>query len=147
MKKITLINGPNLNFTGVREPEIYGSLTLKDIEAKVSEKCAELGLAACCHQFNSEGDIIDCLQQCYYDGVVGIIINPGAFTHYSYAIRDAIASVSIPTVETHISNIHKREEFRRRSVTAEVCVGQICGFGVMGYILAVYALNDYLENR
>ncbi|MDR1066428.1 MAG: type II 3-dehydroquinate dehydratase [Clostridiales bacterium] len=143
IKKIALINGPNLNFLGVREPEIYGRATLADIEKLTADKCAELGFSSQCFQFNSEGAIIDCLQQLYYDGARGVIINPGAFTHYSYALRDALTSVSMPSVEVHISNIHKREEFRRRSVTAEACVGQICGFGVNGYILAVYALVDY----
>ncbi|MBR1736290.1 MAG: type II 3-dehydroquinate dehydratase [Firmicutes bacterium] len=144
-KTIRLVNGPNLNFTGIREKGIYGSRTLSDIEDTVTEKAEELDFEIECFQSNYEGEIIDYLQKCYFDGVDGVILNPGAYTHYSYAIRDAIASVSIPVIEVHMSNIHKREEFRHNSVTAPVCAGQICGFGEYGYIMALYALKNLLE--
>jgi 3-dehydroquinate dehydratase-2 len=146
MKKIRIIHGPNLNFTGIREKSVYGAGTLSDINLEIITKANELNLSAECFQSNHEGEIIDYLQQCYHDGVDGIIINPGAFTHYSYAIRDAIASVSIPTVEVHLSNIHKREEFRHKSVTAPVCVGQIAGFGAIGYDLALYYFKNLFQN-
>ncbi|MBR1737051.1 MAG: type II 3-dehydroquinate dehydratase [Firmicutes bacterium] len=144
-KTIRLVNGPNLNFTGIREKGIYGSRTLSDIEDTVTEKAEELDFEIECFQSNYEGEIIDYLQKCYFDGVDGVILNPGAYTHYSYAVRDAIASVSIPVVEVHMSNIHKREEFRHTSVTAPMCAGQICGFGEYGYIMALYALKNLLE--
>ncbi|MGL4790978.1 MAG: type II 3-dehydroquinate dehydratase [Anaerotignaceae bacterium] len=141
MKKICVIHGPNLNFTGIREKGVYGTQTLEDINTFILEKAKEMELDVEVFQSNYEGAIIDKLQQCYHESFDGIIINPGAFTHYSYAIRDAIASVSIPTVEVHLSNVHKREEFRTISVTAPVCIGQMCGFGVNGYILAMNALK------
>lgn len=145
--KIRVINGPNINFTGIREKGIYGSLTLKDIEANIKNRADELGVEVECFQSNHEGEIIDYIQKCYYEGVEGIVINPGAYTHYSYAIRDAIASVSIPVVEVHMSNIHKREEFRHLSVTVPVCIGQICGLGAIGYELGIEALKAHLENK
>lgn len=145
--KIRIINGPNINFTGIREKGIYGAKTLKDIESEILAFAKENDMEAECFQSNHEGEIIDYLQKCYYDGVEGIVINPGAFTHYSYAIRDAIASVSIPVVEVHMSNIHKREEFRHTSVTVPVCIGQICGLGDYGYKLGMLAVKDYIEKN
>jgi len=142
--KICVIHGPNLNFTGIREKNIYGAITLDEINEKIKEKAANIEIET--FQSNFEGVIIDKLQKCYDEGIDGIIINPGAFTHYSYAIYDAISSVTIPTVEVHLSNIHKREEFRHKSVTAPACIGQICGFGYRGYILAIDALKDYLND-
>ena len=141
MRKICVIHGPNLNFTGIREQGIYGTNTLEDINEKIRQKSEEMGLEVDIFQSNYEGAIIDKLQQCYFDGVEGIVINPGAFTHYSYALRDGIASVKIPTIEVHLSNIHQRDEFRHKSVTAASCVGQMCGFGANGYILALMALK------
>lgn len=140
MKKICVIHGPNLNFTGIREKGVYGTDSLEDINDLTRENGESLGFEMDFFQSNYEGGIIDKLQQCYMEGYDGIIINPGAFTHYSYALRDAIKSVQIPTVEVHLSNIHQREEFRHKSVTAASCIGQICGFGVQGYSLALTAL-------
>lgn len=147
MKKICVMHGPNLNFTGIREQSVYGIENLDSINKTIQKKADELGFECDFFQSNFEGGLIDRLQQCYYDGVDAIIINPGAFTHYSYALRDAIASIKIPTVEVHLSNIHTREEFRHKSVTAPVCVGQICGFGSLGYSLALEALKNYLQNK
>lgn len=139
MKKVLVINGVNLNMLGVREPEIYGSKTLADLEAQVKAKADKLGCQVDFYQSNCEGEICTKIQEALgvYDG---LIINPGAFTHYSYAIRDALGSVKIPTIEVHISNIHKREEFRHNSVTVAECVGQICGLGFEGYNYALEAL-------
>lgn len=141
MKKVCIIHGPNLNFTGIREKSVYGTKSLDDFNKMILEKCDELGFEAETFQSNYEGAIIDKLQECYFKGVDGIVINPGAFTHYSYAIRDAIASTGLPVVEVHLSNIHARDEFRKTSVTAPVCIGQICGFGVNSYILGLEALK------
>lgn len=141
MAKFLLLNGPNLNMLGQREVSIYGSTTLKDIENHLSGLASECNDIIDCFQSNHEGQIIDRLHAAnnVYDG---IIFNPGAFTHYSYAIRDAIASITVPTIEVHISNIHKREEFRHTSVLAAVTVGQIVGLGVYGYDLALLALQQ-----
>lgn len=140
MKKYLVINGVNLNMLGIREPGIYGKNTLKDLEAAVSEKAKTLGVEVDFFQSNFEGEIVEKIHGALgvYDG---IIINPGAFTHYSYAIRDAFGSVKLPVIEVHISNIHKREEFRHTSVIVPECVGQICGLGMKGYELALEALS------
>ena len=143
--KFCIINGPNLNFTGIREQGIYGSKTYAQMMEDVKAKIEEMGIEVEAFQSNYEGAVIDKLQQCYFEKVDGIIINPGAFTHYSYAIKDAISSVHIPTVEVHLSNIHQREEFRHKSVTASSCIGQMCGFGEDGYVLAAKALKMKLE--
>ena len=145
--KVAIINGPNINFTGIREKGIYGSRGLDDICADIKAFCDSRDIEAVFFQSNHEGAIIDFLQECYHNKTDGIVINPGAFTHYSYAIRDAIASVNIPTVEVHMSNIHKREEFRHTSVTVPVCIGQICGLGDFGYILGVQAVENYLKTN
>ena len=144
--KICIIHGPNLNFTGIREKGVYGTMTLDDINNIIYDKAKEMDMQVEIFQSNFEGAIIDKLQQCYYEKIDGIIINPGAFTHYSYAIRDAISSINIPTVEVHLSNIHKREEFRHKSVTAAACIGQMCGFGYNGYILAMNALKMLIKS-
>lgn len=142
--KILVINGVNLNMLGIREPGIYGESTLADMEEYLTKKAEEFGVAVDFYQSNYEGDICTKIQQSLgvYDG---IIINPGAFTHYSYAIRDALGSVRLPAVEVHISNIHKRDEFRHKSVTAAECIGQICGLGFKGYALALEALIDEIK--
>ena len=141
MKKYLIINGVNLNMLGIREPGIYGKSTLKDLEASVTKKAKTLGVEVDFFQSNFEGEIVEKIQSSLgtYDG---IIINPGAFTHYSYAIRDAFGSVKLPVIEVHISNIHKREEFRHTSVIVPECIGQICGLGMKGYELALEALLD-----
>lgn len=139
--KLLVINGPNINFLGIREPEQYGTENYEVLCRRLREKAEAEGDELCIFQSNSEGALIDRIQEAYRDGTEGIIINPGAYTHYSYAIRDALASVSIPKIEVHISNIHKREEFRHHSVTAPVCDGQIAGLGTKGYFLAMQALK------
>ena len=141
--RILLINGPNLNTLGQREPEIYGRLTLADIETRVAERAKALGAELRTFQSNHEGAIIDYLQQEAPDAD-GIIINGGAFTHYSLALRDALASAGTPAIEVHISNIYSRERFRRRSVTADVCRGMVTGLGWFGYIAALEALMEEL---
>ncbi len=145
MKKYLIINGVNLNMLGIREPGIYGRNTIADLEAGVTKKADDLGVSVDFFQSNIEGEIVNKIHEAYgkYDGVV---INPGAFTHYSYAIRDAFASVKLPVIEVHISNIHKREEFRHTSVIAPECAGQICGLGFKGYELALEALCDANKN-
>lgn len=135
---ILVINGPNLNLLGVREPHIYGSQTLQDIQNELINKYPEVTFTF--FQSNHEGAIVDALQSTIGKNFDGIVINGGAFTHYSYAIRDAISMLALPTVEVHISNIHLREEFRRHSVTAPACVAQLSGFGSNGYSLGVEML-------
>lgn len=137
MKKFLIINGPNLNRLGKREPHIYGAETLDDVKANLQTLAAEYSFEITFKQSNHEGEIIDWIHQSEDEGYSGLIINPGAYTHYSYAIRDAIASVSVPTVEVHISNIHERETFRHTSVISPVTIGQIVGFGIKGYQLAL----------
>lgn len=137
--KILVINGPNINFLGIREKSIYGTKNYGDLCDYIKSEAKILGVEVDVLQSNIEGEIIGYIQDAYekYDGIV---INPGAYTHYSIAIYDALKAVSIKTVEVHISNIHSREEFRRKSVTAPACIGQICGFGFYGYIMAIMAL-------
>ena len=141
MKNILIINGPNLNMLGTREKDVYGSLTLLDLESYITKRTKEIEVCVNFFQSNHEGEIIDKIQAAMniYDGVV---INPGAYTHYSYAIHDAIKSINIPVVEVHISNIHDREDFRSKSVTAKACIGQISGLGFAGYVLGIYALIE-----
>lgn len=140
--KIRVINGPNINFTGIREKGIYGAKNLQDIENEIMTFAKENNIELQCFQSNHEGGIIDYIQQCYHDNVDGIVINPGAYTHYSYAIRDAIAAIKIPCIEVHISNVFSRDEFRSKSVIAPVCKGSICGFGFGSYYLAVIAMSE-----
>ena len=140
--KFLVINGPNLNLLGSREPGIYGTSGYAQLCQMIQEKAAQHGSTAACFQSNSEGAIIDAIH-----GAVGnfdaIVINPGAYTHYSYAILDALKAVEVPAIEVHISNIHQREEFRHRSVTAAGCVGLICGLGLYGYLAAM----EYFEQH
>ncbi|BCS80880.1 type II 3-dehydroquinate dehydratase [Anaerocellum diazotrophicum] len=144
MKKVLVINGPNLNLLGIREKNIYGSVVYEDVLKSISQKAQELGFEVEFFQSNHEGEIIDKIHRAYFEKVDAIVINPGAYTHYSYAIHDAIKAVNIPTIEVHISNIHAREEFRRKSVIAPACTGQISGFGTKSYIIALYALKEIL---
>ena len=139
---IGIINGPNLNLLGRREPEIYGYESLDDINNWLLDHVAGLGENGMIFvQSNSEGEIVTALQEMGFDqAVTGLVINPGAYAHYSIAIRDAIAALPVPVIEVHLSNIHAREEFRHKSVTAGACLGMICGLGKMGYALAVETL-------
>ena len=141
--KILIINGPNLNFLGIREKNIYGTRDYDYLLRMIAEKGEQCGCQIEVFQSNHEGAIIDRIQDSYFDGTQGIVINPGAYTHYSYAIHDALASVTIPKVEIHISDITKREEFRKISVTAPACDKQIYGHGLDGYLEAV----DFLLER
>ena len=142
--KLKLIHGPNLNMLGIRQPEIYGSETLADIEAYVQGLAGARGFSVECFQSNSEGAIIDAIHACY-GTCDGIILNAGAYTHYSYAIRDAISSVMLPCVEVHLSDIHSREPFRSVSVLEPVCVKQICGMGKAGYGVALEELLNHVR--
>ncbi|WP_172369236.1 type II 3-dehydroquinate dehydratase [Sporosarcina jiandibaonis] len=137
--KLLVLNGPNLNRIGKREPEIYGYETLDDVETKLRMIASENNVELDFFQSNTEGALIDRIHEAADDNTDGIIFNPGAFTHYSIAIRDAVASVDIPVIEVHISNIHNRESFRQTSVIAPVCMGQLTGFGTTGYTLALQA--------
>lgn len=140
MKKLLVLNGPNLNRLGLREPEVYGSQTLADIEKLVRDEAADLGVDVGFFQSNHEGALVDAIHQAADDGVAGIIFNPGAYTHTSIALRDAISAVKIDVVEVHISNVHAREEFRHKSYISGVAKGVIAGFGASGYIAALRLL-------
>jgi len=137
-KSVLIINGPNLNLLGTREPEIYGTETLEDVEERVRRRASELGCDVEFRQSNVEGEIVTWIQGAR-DTHDAVVLNPGAFAHYSYAIRDAISAASVRLFEVHISNIHAREEFRQRSVIAPVAVGMVCGLGTLGYELALEA--------
>ncbi|MBT2687058.1 type II 3-dehydroquinate dehydratase [Bacillus sp. ISL-47] len=147
MRKILLLNGPNLNLLGKREPGVYGNETLEHLEENIKSLGGAHQTEVSCFQSNHEGELIDRLHLANEDGTKGIIFNPGAFTHYSYAIRDAIAGIRVPVIEVHISNVHAREEFRHTSVIAPVAHGQIVGLGFKGYELAFYALMDLLKGE
>ena len=140
--KILVINGPNINFLGIREKSVYGAEDYDYLLNMIGNKGEELGIAVEVFQSNHEGAIIDRIQDAYFDGTDGIVINPGAYTHYSYAIRDALASIQLPKVEIHISDITAREEFRKVSVTAPVCNKQIYGHGLNGYLEAIDAVME-----
>jgi 3-dehydroquinate dehydratase-2 len=140
MKKLFLMHGPNLNLLGTREPDVYGSITLKQIVRMVKAEARKSRVRVGCFQSNHEGDIVDRIQRLPVQGYSGLIINPGAFTHYSYAIRDAIKAVGLPTVEVHLSDIAKREEFRKVSVVRDVCIDQVKGLGPPGYVKALEIL-------
>ena len=143
--KIIIINGPNLNLLGSRETELYGKKSLDDINALVQKYADDNGIDVDFKQSNSEGEIVDIIQS--HKDARGIVINPGAYTHSSIAIRDAIAAVSVPAVEIHLSNIHAREEFRKTSYIAPVCIGQISGFGHNSYLLGIEAITNYLKEQ
>ena len=137
---ILVINGPNLNMLGIREPEIYGRASYADLCRMIENHAAKIGVTVTLYQSNHEGDLVDAIQQAF-GKQDGIIINPGAYAHYSIAIRDALASVDIPKIEVHISNVYKREEFRHTSVITPVCTGEILGLGLNGYFLALDAMK------
>lgn len=144
--KILVLNGPNLDILGRRSPAIYGNRTLADVEDLLRRSAAELDCDVECRQSNHEGDLVSWVGGAM--GVMdGLVINPGAYTHTSIALRDAISGTGIPAVEVHITNIYAREDFRQHSLTAAVCVGQVCGFGVSGYIVALRALTEWLRAR
>lgn len=136
--KILVLHGPNLNLLGVREPSVYGALTLDQINGELSDLALELNVEITCRQSNHEGELVDLLHRAMED-MDAVVFNPGAYTHTSYALRDAVAAIGIPTVEVHLSNIYAREGFRRHSVIAPVASGQISGLGANGYLLALRA--------
>ena len=145
MTSILILNGPNLNLLGTRQPEVYGKTTLADVEALCREKAKTLGFDVAFEQSNHEGALIDLIHAAKGKHA-GIVLNAGAYTHTSIALMDAIASVELPVVEVHLSNIHAREEFRHRSYIAPVALGQICGFGAEGYLMALDALKAHLKD-
>jgi len=144
--KFLVLHGPNLNLLGKREPGIYGSQTLEDINFLLEKLSAELGCELSFFQSNSEGELIDAIQTAA-EGCHGILINPAAYTHTSIAIRDALSAVGLPSVEVHLSNIHRRETFRHTSMVAPVAIGQICGFGRDSYLLGLQALFNHVKNK
>ena len=146
MLKIGIINGPNLNMLGKRDQKIYGNLTLEEMNHKIKSFAKKEDIELTIKQSNFEGEIIEYIQQ-FSSQEDGLIINPAAYTHYSYAIADALRDCSIPVVEVHLSNIFSREDFRGESVTASACIGQIVGFGFQSYILAIHALQGLLKKK
>ena len=144
--KFLVLNGVNLNLTGLREKNVYGTKTLADINADIETFCVKNGDEVSFFQSNIEGELVNKLHDAFLNHAYdGILLNPGAFTHYSYALRDAIAAIDIPVVEVHISNVHAREEFRHKSVLSEVCKGVVCGFGAASYIAALVGLKATLQ--
>ena len=143
MPNILILHGPNLNLLGTREPGVYGRETLADINAMLTEHAQRLQVQVRCLQSNHEGELIDAIHKAEE---TALLFNPGAFTHYSIALRDAVAAKGLPTVEVHLSNVHAREEFRHRSVIAPVCLGQIAGFGSYSYVVGLAALVHHLED-
>ncbi len=141
--KVLILNGPNLNMLGTRQPEVYGAGTLADIEAACETRAKELGLTVACRQSNSEGELVGWIQTAR-DDAQAILINPGAYTHTSVAILDALLAAELPVVEVHLSNIHRREEFRHHSYISKAAQGVICGFGARGYLMALEALAAQL---
>ena len=147
MSQVLVLNGPNLNLLGRREPEKYGNVTLSDIEKSLTEQAAGLGLAIAFFQSNSEGDLVNRVHSAADDGTGFVIINPAAYTHTSVALRDAFLGVSLPFIEVHISNIYQREPFRHHSYFSDIAVGALAGFGASGYNMALSAASAYLSER
>lgn len=146
-KTIYVLNGPNLNLLGTREPETYGHATLADVERLCAETAAQFGLEADCRQSNREGELVDFIHEAHARNVLGIVLNAGAYSHTSIALHDALMAVKIPTVEVHVSNIHARESFRHHSFTATAAFAVLCGFGVDGYRLAISGLAARLNAK
>ena len=145
-RSVLVIQGPNLNLLGMREPEVYGTITLDDIHKKLADLAKQADISLETYQSNHEGEIIDRVQKAKKDGVSFIIINPGGFTHTSVALRDALAGVAIPFIEVHLSNIHQREEFRKHSYFSDLAMGVICGLGAHGYELALNTIQHKLSS-
>ncbi len=146
-RSVLVIQGPNLNLLGTREPEVYGNTTLEDIHQKLTKLALTAGISLETYQSNHEGELIDRVQKAKADGISFIIINPGGFTHTSVALRDALAGVAIPFIEVHLSNIHQREEFRKHSYFSDLAMGVICGLGAQGYELALRAIENKLSSQ
>lgn len=140
--KILILNGPNINLTGLREKSVYGANTYEDLVAEIQQAADELEAEVRFVQSNHEGALIDAIQQAYFDGLDGIVFNPGGYTHTSVALHDAVASVPMPVIECHMSNVHAREEYRHKSMTASACRGQIVGFGFYGYVMGMRAICE-----
>ena len=145
-RSVLVIQGPNLNLLGMREPEVYGTITLENIHKKLADLAKQVDISLETYQSNHEGELIDRVQKAKKDGVSFIIINPGGFTHTSVALRDALAGVSIPFIEVHLSNIHQREEFRKHSYFSDLAMGVICGLGAHGYELALNTIQHKLSS-
>ena len=145
--KILVLHGPNLNLLGTREPGVYGKVTLAEVDRLIREHARRRGGSVDCRQSNHEGKLVDWLQTAQREGFDGVVFNPGAFTHYSIALRDAVSAIKLPVVEVHLSNVHGREEFRRHSVIAAVARGQIAGFGPQSYLLGLDALLGLTTKR
>lgn len=147
MRAILVLHGPNLNLLGQRETSVYGTLSLADVDAAIAKHAAQRGVAVECRQSNHEGVLVEAIQSAPGQGVDAIVLNPGALTHYSYALRDAIAAVTTPVIEVHLSNLYARESFRHHSVIAAACRGQIAGFGLASYLLGLDAALACLDPR
>ena len=145
-RSVLVIQGPNLNLLGMREPEVYGTITLENIHKKLADLAKQVDISLETYQSNHEGELIDRVQKAKKDGVSFIIINPGGFTHTSVALRDALAGVAIPFIEVHLSNIHQREEFRKHSYFSDLAMGVICGLGAHGYELALNTIQHKLSS-
>ncbi len=145
--RILVLHGPNLNLLGTREPSVYGRTTLRELDRRIQRHAVARGAEAVCRQSNHEGQLIDWIQGAAHDGFGAVVINPGALTHYSMALRDAVTAIALPVVEVHLSNIHAREEFRRHSVIAPAAKGQISGFGPASYLLGVDAALEAAAGR